>query len=84
MSDDQEDARPESRARTRGISTAGSERREALIKLGKYTAYATPLVIASVSAASGEPPISGAPTPPASPPSLPPLLVPPTPPITPG
>ena len=44
-----------------------TERREALIKLGKYTAYATPIVLASMSAAKGAP-ISGAPTPPAPPP----------------
>ena len=34
------------------------ERREALIKLGKYTAYATPILLASVSRphAQGDPP----------------------------
>ncbi len=43
---------------------ADTERREALIKLGKYVAYATPVVLASVSAAHGAPPISGVPAPP--------------------
>jgi len=38
------------------------ERREALIKLGKYTAYAAPVVLVSVSSAQGQP-ISGVPTP---------------------
>ncbi len=48
--------------------SANAERREALIKLGKYVAYATPVVLASVSAAHGAPPISGTPAPPPPPP----------------
>jgi hypothetical protein len=40
-----------------------SARREALIKLGKYTAYATPVVLVSMSAAQGQP-LSGTPAPP--------------------
>lgn len=52
-----------------------SERREALIKLGKYVAYATPVVVSSVSAYSASP-LSGAapspaPTPAPSPPPSP-------------
>jgi len=46
--------------------STNSERREALIKLGKYAAYATPIVIASLSAAHGKP-ISGVPAPPPAP-----------------
>jgi hypothetical protein len=41
------------------------ERREALIKLGKYTAYATPILLASVSwprAQGGDPPPSPPPS----------------------
>jgi hypothetical protein len=42
------------------------ERREALIKLGKYTAYATPILLATVTAAQA---VSGpSPAPPPSPP----------------
>ena len=45
-------------------NSADAERREALIKLGKYTAYAAPIVLASVSAAYGAPPapVSGPPS----------------------
>jgi len=32
-----------------------SERREALIKLGKYTAYAAPVLLVSLSPAQGQP-----------------------------
>jgi hypothetical protein len=39
------------------------ERREALIKLGKYAAYATPVVLASISSAHAAPP-PGDPPPP--------------------
>jgi hypothetical protein len=49
---------------------SSNERREALIKLGKYAAYATPIVIASVSAVYGAP-VSGAPV------SPPPIIAPP-------
>jgi hypothetical protein len=42
---------------------ADVERREALIKLGKYTAYAAPIVLVSVSSAQGQV-ISGPPSPP--------------------
>ncbi len=53
-------------------AAADAERREALIKLGKYVAYATPVVLASVSAAHGQAPISGlAPPPPPGPPTTP-------------
>jgi hypothetical protein len=43
--------------------SANIERREALIKLGKYTAYAAPVVLASITSAQGQP-ISGTPAPP--------------------
>jgi hypothetical protein len=43
--------------------SANIERREALIKLGKYTAYAAPVVLASISSAQGQP-LSGTPAPP--------------------
>jgi len=45
------------------------ERREALIKLGKYAAYATPVVLATVSSAHGQTPD---PPPPSPPPPSPP------------
>jgi hypothetical protein len=45
---------------------AGIERREALIKLGKYAAYATPVVLASISSAHGQP-APGVPPPPPPP-----------------
>jgi hypothetical protein len=61
MSDAREGAGPG--GGTRPEPTKGNERREALIKLGKYAAYATPIVIASITAAHGVP-ISGAPVPP--------------------
>ena len=43
--------------------SADIERREALIKLGKYTAYAVPVVLTSVSSALGAqlPPAPGTP-----------------------
>jgi hypothetical protein len=40
---------------------ADLQRREALIKLGKYTAYATPILLATVTAAQAA---SGTPSPP--------------------
>jgi hypothetical protein len=43
-----------------GRGAADAERREALIKLGKYAAYAAPIVLASVSTAQAAP-ISGSP-----------------------
>jgi hypothetical protein len=50
-------------------NVTSNERREALIKLGRYAAYATPIVVASMSSAlGGAPPISGAPS---SPPPAP-------------
>jgi hypothetical protein len=59
---DQPEPRPETGETNR-------ERREALIKLGKYTAYAAPVVLVSMSQAQGQP-ISGipAPVPPPAPP----------------
>lgn len=46
------------------------ERREALIKLGKYAAYATPVVLASISSAHAQvAPAPGDPPPPPPPPS---------------
>jgi len=69
MSEDREDARQEGDAHIETTSVSRNERREALIKLGKYAAYATPIVIASVSAAYGTAPISGAPTPSPGPPA---------------
>ena len=46
-------------------ASADLQRREALIKLGKYTAYATPILLASVS----WPHAQGADPPPAPPPA---------------
>jgi len=57
---DQSEPRPEA------TDDTNRERREALIKLGKYTAYAAPVVLASMSAAQGQP-LSGVPTPPTAP-----------------
>jgi len=50
-----------------------NERREALIKLGKYAAYATPVIVASISAVHGQAPISRPPVPvtPSPPPPAP-------------
>lgn len=58
---------------TRADQTAATEapgdarRREALVKIGRYTAYATPVVLASMSAqaAASPAPVSGSPPPPA-------------------
>ena len=44
-------------------SATNNERREALIKLGKYAAYATPVIVASVSAVQGAPVSGPAPQP---------------------
>jgi len=44
------------------------ERREALIKLGKYTAYAAPILIATVTSAQATT-FSGAPSPSPAPPA---------------
>lgn len=55
-------------ARAGTSKSAEIERREALIKLGKYAAYATPVLLASVTskAAAPPPPVgSGAHSPPA-------------------
>ena len=46
-------------------NSVDDERREALIKLGKYTAYAAPILLATVSIANAAP-LSG--TPPGPPP----------------
>jgi Chaperone of endosialidase len=46
-------------------ASADMQRREALIKLGKYTAYATPILLATVTAAQAA---SGTPASPAPPP----------------
>jgi hypothetical protein len=43
--------------------SADLQRREALIKLGKYTAYATPILLATVTVAQAA---SGTPSPPVS------------------
>jgi len=48
-------------------TSADLQRREALIKLGKYTAYATPVLLATVTAAQAA--SAPAPTPPTSPPA---------------
>ena len=48
-------------------SAVDAQRREALVKIGRFSAYVTPLVLASVSAAYGAP-VSGAPTPSPPPP----------------
>ena len=53
---------------------ANSERREALIKLGKYAAYATPVVVASISAVQGAPVSGASPSPPLMSPPPPPTL----------
>jgi Chaperone of endosialidase len=45
-------------------ASADVQRREALIKLGKYTAYATPILLATVAAAQAA---SGTPAPPPAP-----------------
>jgi hypothetical protein len=50
-------------------SSADVRRREALIKLGKYTAYATPILLATVTAAEAV--SAPAPAPPAAPPPAP-------------
>jgi hypothetical protein len=44
------------------------ERREALIKLGKYAAYATPVILATISSAEAQTPGVPPPPPPPSPP----------------
>ncbi len=44
-------------------ASADLRRREALIKLGKYTAYATPILLATVTVAQAA---SGTPSPPVS------------------
>ena len=46
-------------------TTGDSRRREALVKIGRYTAYATPIVLASMSAqaAAAPAPVSGKPPP---------------------
>ncbi len=46
-------------------ASADLQRREALIKLGKYTAYATPVLLATVSAAQAASAPAPAPSPPA-------------------
>jgi hypothetical protein len=48
-------------------SRVGIERREALIKLGKYAAYATPVVLGSVGSALAAPPDPPPPPPPPPP-----------------
>jgi len=55
-----------------GSESFDRERREALIKLGKYTAYATPIVVGSVSVAHSAPISKAAPAPPPGPPPPPP------------
>ncbi len=50
-------------------ASADLQRREALIKLGKYTAYATPVLLATVTAAQA---VSGPHVPPSPVPSGPP------------
>jgi hypothetical protein len=61
MSNERDERAPD---QSSGVSdnAASKGRREALIKLGKYAAYATPIVIASVSTAHAFP-VSGAPPP---------------------
>ena len=51
----------ESKALSGQDANADIQRREALIKLGKYTAYATPIFLATVTAAQAA---SGTPAPP--------------------
>ena len=64
------DVAPGADRQTQADNSADSERREALIKLGKYTAYAAPIVLASVSAHASTPPLSkGGPAPAPAPPS---------------
>ena len=57
---------------TNQTDATNKERREALIKLGKYAAYATPVIVASVSAVHGQAPISRQTT--ATPVSPPPVV----------
>lgn len=76
------DADPNATKQPADADATSSERREALIKLGKYAAYATPVVVASISAVHGQAPISRpavsvTPAPP-SPPSPPPPSPPPS------
>jgi hypothetical protein len=69
-----------SEPRPEAAEGANIERREALIKLGRYTAYAAPVVLASVSSAHGQAPISGVPAPPTPTPAPPtPTPAPPSP-----
>ena len=56
----------ESKASSGQDANADIQRREALIKLGKYTAYATPVLLATVTAAQAA---SGTPSPPVPAPS---------------
>ena len=56
-----------SEPRPKATEEANSERREALIKLGKYTAYAAPVLLVSLSPAQGQP-VPGIAAPPPPPP----------------
>jgi hypothetical protein len=49
------------------VDSTDVQRREALIKLGKYTAYATPILLATVTAAQAVSAPSPSPTPPPAP-----------------
>lgn len=54
---------PAEKPQAEADNAVDARRREALIKIGRYAAYVTPVVLASASAAQGAP-ISGAPAPP--------------------
>ena len=53
------------------VDSTDVERREALIKLGKYTAYATPILLATVTAAQAVSAPAPTPSPPPAPAPVP-------------